>query len=68
MRHISDSERLTQVALNRKYMELAEKNKEIKQLQRENDALKLQIREHKDTINTLCRQVSSLLLNKPINA
>lgn len=67
-KQVTDSERLLQMTLNRKYTELEEKNRQIKQLQRENDALKSQIRDNKETINTLCRQVSSLLLNKTINA
>ena len=67
-KHITDSERLTQMTLNRKYTELEEKDKQIAQLTRELDCLKLQIREDKETINTLCRQISSLLLNKTINA
>lgn len=67
-KHITDSEKLTQMTLNRKYTELEEKDKQIAQLTRELDCLKLQIRENKETINTLCRQISSLLLNKTINA
>jgi predicted RNase H-like nuclease (RuvC/YqgF family) len=65
---ISDSERLTQITLNRKYRELEGKDKEIERLTRENEALLLQIREYKDTINQLCRELSSLVLNKHINA
>lgn len=67
-KQITDSERLLQMTLNRKYTELEEKDRQIKQLQREKEALLSQVREHKETINTLCRQISSLLLNKTINA
>lgn len=67
-KQISDSERLTQMTLNRKYLELEEKDRQIKQLTREIDSLKLQVKEDKETINTLCRQISSLLLKKPIHA
>lgn len=67
-KQITDSERLTQMTLNRKYQELEEKDRQIKQLTREIDSLKLQVKEDKETINTLCRQISSLLLKKPIHA
>ena len=67
-KQISDSERLTQMTLNRKYLELEEKDRQIKQLTREIDSLRLQVKEDKETINTLFRQISSLLLKKPIHA
>ena len=67
-KQISDSERLTQMTLNRKYLELEEKDRQIKQLTREIESLRLQVKEDKETINTLCRQISSLLLKKPIHA
>ena len=67
-KQITDSERLTQMTLNRKYQELEEKDRQIKQLTREIDYLRLQVKEDKETINTLCRQISSLLLKKPIHA
>ncbi len=67
-KQITDSERLTQMTLNRKYQELEEKDRQIKQLTREIDSLRLQVKEDKETINTLCRQISSLLLKKPIHA
>ena len=63
-KQITDSERLLQMTLNRKYTELEEKDRQIKQLQREKESLLSQVREHKETSNTLCRQVSSLLLTK----
>lgn len=67
-KQITDSERLTQMTLNRKYQELEEKDREIKQLKREIDALKIQHREDKETINQLCVQISSLILNQKIHA
>lgn len=67
-KQITDSERLTQLTLNRKYQELEEKDREIKQLKREIDALKIQHREDKETINQLCVQISSLILNQKIHA
>ena len=66
-KHISDSERLLQATLNRKILELEQKDKEIKQLQREKDVLLSQKNEDKETINQLCRQISYLLLNKTID-
>ena len=67
-KQITDSERLLQMTLNRKYSELEEKDRQIKQLQREIDALKIQHREDKETINQLCVQISSLILNQKIHA
>lgn len=67
-KHISDSERLLQSTLNRKYLELEQKDKEIKQLQREKDVLLSQKNEDKETINQLCRQISYLLLKQNQNA
>ena len=67
-KQITDSERLTQLTLNRKYMELEEKEKQITQLRRELEALRLQLREDKETINQLCRQISSLLLKQKQDA
>lgn len=67
-KQITDSERLTQLTLNRKYQELEEKDREIRQLKREIDALKIQHREDKETINQLCVQISSLILNQKIHA
>ena len=59
-KHVTDSERITTATLNRKYMELEEKDKVIKQLTRELEVLKIQLREDKETINTLCKQISYL--------
>ena len=68
MKHITDSERLTQLTLNRKYTELAQKDKEIERLNGIIKSLELQKKEDKETINQLCRQISSLFLNKTIHA
>lgn len=67
-KHISDSERLTLAMLNKKETELKQKDQQIKQLQREKDVLLSQRREDRDTINQLCRQISSLLIKQKINA
>lgn len=67
-KHISDSERLTLAMLNKKETELKQKDQQIEQLQREKDVLLLQRREDKETINQLCKQISSLLLKSNINA
>lgn len=66
-KHITDSEKLVQLTLNRKYMELKEKDKQIAQLQRELDCLKLQLKEDKETISQLCRQLSTLFLKQRQN-
>lgn len=66
-KHITDSEKLVQMTLNRKYMELEQKDKQIAQLQRELDCLKLQLKEDKETISQLCRQLSTLFLKQRQN-
>ena len=67
-KQITDSERLTQMTLNRKYMELEEKEREIKQLRRLLDCKDVQIREYKNSIKTLCGQIHDLVFNKRIHA
>lgn len=62
-RTISDSERLTQATLNRKYMELEQKDKEIAKLKRLLECKDIQIREYKDSIKTLCSQIHDLTFN-----
>lgn len=62
-RTISDSERLTQMTLNRKYMELEDKEREIKQLRRLLAAKEIQINEYKNSIKILCNQVHDLTFN-----
>lgn len=61
-RTISDSERLTQATLNKKYMELEEKNREIKEYQAQLRAMKGYITELKDSNKILCNQINYLLL------
>ena len=65
---ISDWEKLVQLTLNREYMELEQKDKQIKQLERELETLKLQIKEDKETISQLCHQLSTLFLKQKQNA
>jgi len=67
-KHLSDSERLTQMTLNRKYLELEQKDKEIKQLRRLLDCKDIQIREYKNSIKTLCSQIHDLVFNQKIHA
>jgi predicted RNase H-like nuclease (RuvC/YqgF family) len=49
-------------------MELEQKDKQIKQLERELETLKLQIKEDKETISQLCHQLSTLFLKQKQNA
>jgi predicted RNase H-like nuclease (RuvC/YqgF family) len=49
-------------------MELEQKDKQIKQLERELESLKLQIKEDKETISQLCKQLSTLFLKHKQNA
>lgn len=65
-RTISDSERLTQLSLNKKIQELKQKEKELKELQDTIDTLNMRLEENKETINILCRQISSLVCNQHI--
>jgi len=67
-RTISDWEKLTQMALNRKYMELEQKDKQIQKLEREIDCLKLQIQEYRETVSQLCVQMNHLFLKQKENA
>jgi len=68
MKTISDWEKLTQLALNKKYLELEEKDKEIQKLQRELYVLQMQIDEYKETISQLCVQMNRLFLKQKQNA
>lgn len=63
-KHITDSERLTQMTLNRKYMELEEKEREIKRLNTLLSCKDVQIREYQNSVKTLCRQINDLVLNQ----
>ena len=66
MKTISDSERLTQLSLNKKIQELKQKEKEIQELEDTIEALNSRLEENKETINLLCRQISSLVCNQHI--
>ena len=59
-KHISDLERLTQLTLNRKYAELEQRDKEIKELKRKIEILNLQRKEDTETIKVLCKQLAYL--------
>ena len=67
-RHITDSERLTQQALNRKYMELEEKDRQIKKLETLLSCKDIQIREYQNSVKVLCRQINDLVLNQASHA
>jgi predicted RNase H-like nuclease (RuvC/YqgF family) len=49
-------------------MELEEKDKQIAQLQKELNSLRLQLQEDKETISQLCKQLSYLFLKQKQNA
>ena len=66
-RTISDWERLTQLSLNKKIQELKQKEKEIQELENTIEALNKKLEENKETINILCRQISSLVCNQHIH-
>ena len=66
-KHISESEKLVQLTLNRKYMELEQKDRRIKQLEREKSCLELQVREFKEIISDLCIQINRLVLKQKQN-
>ena len=61
MRHLSDSERLIQAALNRKYMELEQCEKEKQNYIQQLKALKLYIWELKESNKILAAQVKYLI-------
>ena len=63
-KQVSDGERLMQATLNRKYMELEEKDREIKNYQAQLRAMSQHISELKLTNKQLCRQIQYLVLNK----
>ena len=66
-KQITESEKLVQLTLNRKYMELEQKDKQIKQLEREKSCLELQIKEFKEIISDLCIQINRLVLKQKQN-
>lgn len=61
-KHITDSEKLTQMALNRKYIEIEKRDKRIAELEKIIEGLNIQIHEQKNTISQLCSQLSRLFL------
>ena len=65
-RTISDSERLVIAKLNRTETELKQKEKEIQELENTIEALNSRLEENKETIDLLCRQISSLVCNQHI--
>ena len=65
--YVSDWERLTQLSLNKKIQELKQKEKEIQELEDTIEALNTKLEENKETINLLCRQISSLVCNQHIH-
>ena len=65
--YVSDWERLTQLSLNKKIQELKQKEKEIQELENTIEALNTKLEENKETINLLCRQISSLVCNQHIH-
>lgn len=68
MKHVSESERLLQATLNKKYMEIEELKKVIHQLQKEKDCLNMRIREYKDCNVMLCKQIAYLFSKHNQNA
>ena len=66
-KQITESEKLVQLTLNRKYMELEQKDRRIKQLEREKSCLELQVREFKEIISDLCIQINRLVLKQKQN-
>ena len=67
MKTISDSERLTQLSLNKKLQELKQKEKDNEELRKTIETLEYKLKENEDTINLLCRQISSLVCNQHIH-
>ena len=66
MKHLSDSERLTQQILNRKYMELEQCEKEKQNYIQQLKAMKVYISELKESNKILAAQVN-YLVSKKIN-
>lgn len=63
-KQITESEKLIQLTLNRKYMELEQKDKQIKQLEREKSCLEMQVKEYKEIVSDLCVQINRLVLKQ----
>ena len=66
-KQITESEKLVQLTLNRKYMELEQKDKRIKQLEREKSCLEMQVKEYKEIVSDLCVQINRLVLKQKQN-
>lgn len=66
-KQITESEKLVQLTLNRKYMELEQKDKQIRQLEREKSCLEMQVKEYKEIVSDLCVQINRLVLNHKNN-
>lgn len=67
-KQITESEKLIQLTLNRKYMELEQKDKQIKQLEREKSCLEMQVKEYKEIVSDLCVQINRLVLKQKQDA
>ena len=61
MKHVSDSERLTIAALNRRETELKEAREMIKQCNRETEALRVQVASLRESNQILCSQIQYLV-------
>ena len=66
MKHVSDWERFTQITLNKKLKELKQKEKEVDELRKTIETLEYRLRDNENTIDILCRQISSLVCNQHI--
>ena len=66
-RHLSDSERLTMAMLNRKEIELSEKNGQLKNYEAQLRAMKGYISELKESNKILCSQVNYLISKRQNN-
>lgn len=67
IKHISDWERLTQLTLNKKLKELKQKEKDNEELTKTIEILELRLKENEQTIDLLCRQISTLVCNQHIH-
>ena len=61
MKHISDSERLTIAALNKRETELKEAKEKIRQYQREIEAMNVRIASLRESNQMLCSQLKFLV-------
>ena len=66
-KQVSDWERFTQLTLNKKLQELKQKEKECEALKQTIKSLEERLEENKETINTLCRQIPTLVCNQYIH-